>query len=161
MPRKLKPFFDAISDIPFKNCGGCLFFCYVFWLWLKKNEIDTKSFEIIQYDCDSREAIQQNEAWISGAEKNASSSWHFTWLYNKKEYDAENPVGKRYSPRQHETSVVLDGLNTKYLSLVEQFCLSALNESAWNTWFDREKAIEIIEERLGLDLSKVNKKSCR
>lgn len=52
----LEKFFNGCSGIDCKNAGGCLFFCYAFWKWAKKNGLDLSSFDIVQYDWGDRPA---------------------------------------------------------------------------------------------------------
>lgn len=151
---KLDPFFDAIEPIRYKNNGGCLFFAYCFWKWLKENGHPTESFEIVQYDWSDKLAIKRNLRFIEGSENVPSSSYHFTWLYTidgeELEYDAEGVYYPGLNARE-----VLTGLNTKFVSLVDEFCIKALNESDWNSRFNREEAIEIVESSLLIDLSEI------
>jgi hypothetical protein len=140
---QLKVFFDAVEEIQCKNLGGCLFFCYVFFLWLKKNNYNTDSFGIIQYDSWGNQYLRHNEAYIRGERSYARSSAHFTWLYEGTEYDSEG-IYKGYRPKDFAE---LNGLQTKYGSLVVSFCESALINGNWNPDFQRNEAIDIIIEK--------------
>lgn len=151
-PKKLKPFFEAVKNIPCKNDGGCLLFCYCFWLWLKKNNIKTDSFQIVQYDHSSKYNIETNLKWIDGEEEEAVSSYHYTWIYDGIEYDSEQIKPKC----KVETNEVLLGLNTKNVCLIDDFCENALNNGNWNSCFNRAKYIPIIEKSLGIDLSLID-----
>jgi len=147
---QLQVFFDAVKDIPKKNNGGCLFFCYIFFLWLKKNGYNTNSFSIIQYSAGwDKECIVQNDAFIRGESDRATSSAHFTWLYNGAEYDAEGTPTYRTN-----TFSELKGLQTRYGSLVKCFCENALQNGSWNPQFNRNAAIDIIKQRMKLPISK-------
>ena len=152
----ISPFFDAIIDIPDKNRGGCLFFCYAFWKWLKQNGYSTETFQIEQYDDDySTTNIENNLEWIenNGANNNPISSHHFSWWYEGEQYDAEGAVDNTIYG--HFDSEVLYGLNTSRCCLVEEFCQKALIYSGWNCTFDRSDAIETLKEVLDIDLSDV------
>jgi len=147
---QLQVFFDLIKDIDYKNHGGCLFFCYVFFLWLKKNNYSTTSFSIIQYQMWGS-YIEQNEAFIRGENSAATSSSHFTWKYNGIEYDADGFPKPMMTQGQ---SSELKGLQTRYGSLVKCFCESALINGDWNTMFNRNRAIEKINKTMKLRLPK-------
>lgn len=149
----ISPFFDAITDIPDKNRGGCLFFCYAFWKWLKKHGHETETFQISQYDENQRADIDSNLEWINGNADNPTSSYHFSWWYQDNHYDAEGAVDDSiYSDLDSE---VLYGLNTSRCCLVEEFCREALLYSGWNDRFCRKLAIHTIKETLDIDLGDV------
>lgn len=153
MNKNLKGFFEGIKDIEDKNAGGCLFFAHVFWRYLKKNNLPTNSFEIVQYSPSYKDAIEHNIKWINKDNdvKHPISSFHFTWLYEYTEYDGEGEVGDRFF---HLKRKVLYGLNGMS-NLVEEFCVQALNKSSWNSMFERNDAIEIIKYNLDIDMSDV------
>ena len=150
---ELKGFFDAVEDIEFKNNGGCLFFCYVFFLWAQENCPEAlESFDIVQYESDWSQAIGHNQRWLEGEEENAMSSYHFTWTYKDRELDSEGVVD--YSEYENCVSEHLE--LTGDSTAIEMFCLSALNEcSDWNWSFNRKEAKEKLEKRLGIDLNNV------
>lgn len=159
----LADFFKGVQSIENKNRGGCLFFCYAFYKWLKQNNMPTDSFQIIQYDEENSCRITNNILWVSSKINNLpnhysspQSSSHFTWLYNGIEYDGYGEVRETSRHRRWERvdNEVLYGLNNSGLkiNLVEEFCTKALNYSSWNDWFERNEAIEIISETLGIDL---------
>lgn len=145
----LDPFFDKIRNIPRKNSGGCLFFGYVFWLWLKAHGLPTESFEIVQYDYDGQ-ASRHNMKWIEGQKEQVVSSAHFTWMYEGIEYDADG----EYVRRRHDvTPLVLSGLNTQHGSLVEKFCKNALRDrDQWNETFDRDSAVRKCRSRFDMKI---------
>jgi hypothetical protein len=146
---QLQVFFDAVKEIPYKNWGGCLFFCYVFFLWLKKNNYSTSSFAIIQYDCYDGDYIRHNEDFIKGETDFARSSAHFTWKYDGGEYDAcGTPTYKT------KEFAELKGLQTRYGSLVACFCENALINGSWNPDFNRNAAIDIVKKNLKLRIPK-------
>lgn len=150
---ELKVFFDGVRPIEYKNNGGCLFFCYAFYLWLKKNGYDTSVFSIVQY-CDPWEnTIPQNEAFVEGKNSQAASANHFTWIYNGTEYDADGIVSvtKGAPPAcwQHHK---FDELLEK--NLVEKFCINALHNGSWNEMFDRKSAMKAIKNTFGIIIPK-------
>lgn len=157
MNPKLVPFFSGIKSIQYKNNGGCLFFCYVFWLWLKQNNMPVETFQIVQYASPREDnEAEHNQAWIEnqGEYDNPKSSYHFTWYYDGTEYDS-NGLVNRANINNNATRIVLDGLNTEYLELVEKFCVSALLHGSWNMMFDRAMAVSMIQEEFDLELEHV------
>jgi hypothetical protein len=149
----VSPFFDAIYDIENKNRGGCLFFCYAFWKWLKKNGHSTESFQIVQYDYD-KTPIMQNIQWINTNKGNPVSSNHFAWIYQGVEYDSEGII----KHKKNYLREILYGLNSPKLNvdLVEQFCVKALTKSCWNDEFDRKGVIDDLVYSLGVNLYNVD-----
>lgn len=146
----LNNFLKACEDIPNKNAGGCLFFVYAFWLYFKDNNQDLTSFRIIQYDASfHRGLLNGNKNWIIGNQRTANSGSHFTWLINDQEFDAEGSAENRYSWYRE----ILD-INPER---IEEFCLSALNDCQdWNSTFYRKRAIDKLEKRCKIDLSRVS-----
>lgn len=149
---QIKAFYKGIESIPRRNCGGCLFFCYTFYLWLEKNGYDDSSYSIIQY-CSpwDGDTIPQNEAFISGKNKQAASANHFTWMYNGKQYDADGPFTRGNPPsdwHHHQ----FDELMKKHL--VEKFCINALHNGEWNEEFKRANAMKVVKEKLGITIPK-------
>lgn len=146
----VKEFFDKICDISDKNAGGCLFFCYLFFCWLRKNNYPTDSFEIIQITLPyEEERIQQNIDFINKERDSAVSSAHFAWRYNGKEYDSEGLLNCTRWDSYPKATLPLFGNTEAIISL----CENALMNSRWNTWFDRNATIPIITERFGIDFS--------
>jgi hypothetical protein len=153
-------FFAGISPLYYKNNGGCLFFTYAFWLWIKKNALSTKSFQIVQYDYYYKYDLTKNLNWIDDSVKNncpltkehPSSANHFAWEFQRKEYDSEGPRCKDSSTR-----TVLKGLNG-HMCLVDAFCIGSLAHSSWNRRFRREDAISHCEVSLGLDFEELKQK---
>lgn len=139
-------FLEAVEEIEEPNLGGCLFMCLAFWRWLKKNNLPTDDFGIIQFDWGG-DQIEHNLRWIQmpGCDKPMSSN-HFAWRYEDKIWDAEGEVDLMTEANHHRE---LYGLNP---DLVEQFCVEALEHGCWNSYFDREDAAEIIQDKLGIDM---------
>jgi len=153
---KLKPFFETIKPIGDKNHGGCLFFAYAFWLWCKEEELPLNTFRIIQIDCNRGHDLETNINWIDNREGYLRSSHHFTWKYYRTEYDAEGQYNhNKY--KNYDGKEALEGLHGQ-VCLVEEFCVKALKEGGWNWMFNREEAIELCENELGIDLSKLKYK---
>ena len=147
--RTVAPFFKKLNNIHNKNAGGCLFFAYVFWLWLKRNDLPTESFEIVQYDYNG-DCSRHNLRWIAGQKKHAISSAHFTWMYEGIEWDAAGEFNNRRSDCVRR---VLEGLNTRYASLVERFCKVALRDrDQWNVSFDRDSAVRKLRRRFDMKI---------
>ena len=149
----VSPFFGKIENIPNKNLGGCLFFCYLFWLWLKENDLPTDSFSIFQYDFEDGDSINQNLDWILGDTDEAGSSAHFAWKYEGIEYDSDG-IRPEGGWNNYEATELL-GLNHETGSLVEEFCLNAMLYGGWNYTFDLPEALKTLGPMFDTDISKV------
>jgi hypothetical protein len=149
---KLKPFFDTIKPLEWKNQGGCLFFAYAFWLWAEKEGIDHTSFQIIQLDGNGGHDLETNLNWINTKEGSCRSSQHFVWKYHRTAYDGQGKVD--FNDWRYDEVDTLTGLRGK-VCLIEEFCVKALKDGGWNRMFNREEAIEHCEESLGIDLDKL------
>lgn len=136
-------FFDAIDDIPFKNYGGCLFFCYVFWLWAKLNHRDLSDYDIIQYD-NNYSRVEKNIAFIKGLRKKAFEANHFSWIHNDREFDSDGIVTPCYTIIKERLRIP----NHK----VQVFCENALMNGSWNNKFNRNNAIDTVCDRLNINL---------
>ncbi len=140
---QIAEFHQSIEDIPFKNMGGCLFFCYLFYKWLIKNNFDLRSFDIVQYSYGTYEIVT-NQEFIKGNHDVTASSYHFTWMYNGFEYDSCGELNK--GTVEGKKRVVLEGLQTRYGSLVIEFCETALSQSSWNVRFNRYNAVKHVRK---------------
>jgi hypothetical protein len=145
MYANLDHFFRGVEDIPSKNSGGCLFFCYVFWLWLKDNDMPTESFAINQYDTQRMDALQHNLAWIESQNGKPTAAYHFTWNYEGGEYDADGEFDID-SMFDDVTPTELSGLVGPWGNLVDEFCMNALKFSGWNYMFNFEEATADLED---------------
>lgn len=146
----VKEFFNKICDIDDKNAGGCLFFCYLFFCWLRKNNYPTDSFEIIQMSSMFEEdRIQENIEFINKQRESAVSSAHFAWRYNGEEYDSEGVLNHIRWERYTKATLPLFGDANAIVAL----CENALTNGRWNSCFDRNATIPIVTERFGIDLS--------
>jgi len=148
MPKIIQDFLDGIAGIPDKNAGGCLFFCYAFFLWLKKNNLPTDKFYIVQYAY-CIENIQQNLQYIYG-EMPVSSS-HFSWVYEEIEVDGEgflDQLNYKHHEKERLRQIAEHGLN-------EAFCIDALKKARWYPEFNRKQAIKTLKHNLDLDLNHV------
>jgi hypothetical protein len=148
---KVSEFLDAVETIEAKNCGGCLFFCYVFYLWLKKNNLPTETFFIRQYaDALNNDRLYKNMEYKAPG-SHAYASNHFTWFYNGIEYDAEGKIHRLDEIKGRKYTYV-DLKQICEYNLVESFCKDALIKGSWNPRFNRRKAFQIVEENLGIDV---------
>jgi hypothetical protein len=146
----MNEFYDAVHDISYKNQGGCLFFCYVYLLMLEKYNLSTKRFHIVQYSYEKYE-IEQNRNWINNGEYYPTSSFHFSWVHNGLEMDSETQGNENIMKCNKRGTLRGD---SKILKEFMEMALSYYDD--WNRVFQRDEAIQILEERLGLDLSKVS-----
>lgn len=147
---EIQGFLDSIKEISYKNEGGCLFFCYAFWLWLKKNKFNTLSFGIIQHEIWGSSSTKQNEKFIKGETDIATSSSHFVWTYNGIQYDAESVDPSSFNGA---TVTELKGLQNRYGSLVKEFCENSLKHGCWNPMFNRKEAVKIVRKNLKLNMN--------
>lgn len=141
----IEEFFDKIKDIPNRCSGGCLLFCYLFYLQFK-------NIEIVQYDYPDGISIKRNIAFLNNERAQAYSSAHFTWIYQNQEYDANGVYNYQ---RDREWLSVPQRIVLPLNERLEEFCISALNHGSWNSMFYRKAAIAVIEERFGFDLSRI------
>lgn len=148
---KMQKFFNGVKSIKNKNAGGCLFFCYAFWKFLEKENLPTDTFQIVQYDYADLRYTEHNLKFINGEIAYATSSRHFTWMYEGVEYDGYGKVVEV----QFGLRTVLNGLQNEFENLVDKFCESALINGNWNETFNREKAIDLIYENLKIDLNSI------
>lgn len=150
LAKMMNEFYDAVYDIPKKNWGGCLFFCYVYLLMLEKYGLSTRRFHIVQYSAYNKKEILQNKKWLEGEEDFPTSSFHFTWVHNGLEMDSESQ-GRENILKGRYRGVLRGSANT-----LKDFIEVALDDhDDWNPSFDREDAIKKLESRLGIDLSAI------
>lgn len=146
----VEEFFTAIEDIEFKNHGGCLLFCYTFWLWLKSQGHETDTFAIFQHSYRDVE-IEHNRNWIANKTGTPVSAFHFTWEYQGTRYDGTG----EYDVDAHVDGVKLDLIQSD-VDLTEEFCEKSLNDVwQWNDTFDRSYAAGVILNNLGICLDHV------
>jgi len=147
MPGVLKKFFEQIDDIPNRGLGGCLWFCYIFLLTLKKEGLSTNSFHLVQYDYAGGVSTEKNISFLNGKSDTPQSSYHFTFMYEGKEYDCNGVVTPSRKIGWAVNRTVLP------ISSYEQavmFCQTALKYGAWNDRFDKDRWIPVLEERFGM-----------
>lgn len=141
-------FFETIKPIPSKDCGGCLIFCYAFFLFLHRNKLSTKSFKIIQYDYNGRAWTRSNLRFIYGGRNRPQSSYHFTFVYDGVEYDCEGRFDKNRVSSLERT--ILPFPDRKALV---RFCVNSIKYSNWNWTFRREKWMPIVNKYLGISMT--------
>lgn len=153
LPHPIDKFIDDFKIIPNKNNGGCLFFCYVFWLWINKFNHPKDDFKIIQYDYSAKK-IEYNVKWLKGeSDSHPLASYHFTWIFQGVEYDAEGFVKQSSYESKHREILDID------FNLIEKFFVDALNNNDWNDSFDRVQAISYIKHLYDIDLDHIKKLS--
>lgn len=145
MPKELEDFYAKIKDIPDKGFGGCLLFCYAFFMFLRKNKISAKSFKIVQY-AHGKSAIISNLKFLNSDANHPVASYHFTFKYLGKEYDCNGIV--KGAPNR----VVSKTLPIKKFGMMRVFCKTAMLYGNWNKTFNRNKWQPVIEQRLGIKL---------
>lgn len=136
-------FFQKICDIPNKNNGGCLLFCYLFYLQFRE-------CEIVQYSGWGSQPIQTNIEFLEGKRERATSSSHFTWIYHNVEYDSEGIYNEEADWKYVPLKAVLP-LGNK----IDEFCVNALRYGSWNPQFRRKTTIPLLEKRFGISLEHI------
>jgi hypothetical protein len=142
MSKELEDFFQRIKDIPNKNNGGCLFFCYLFYLQFCE-------CEIVQYSGWDIYPIQHNLDFIEGRRNRAVSSSHFTWIYSGVEYDSDGPYDFKKDWYYDPDRMILPLVD------IDDFCVNALRYGMWNPTFKRKNVIPLIYERFGISMEHV------
>lgn len=119
---------------------------YAFYLYLKKEGMDTSDFQIVQYDYSDKIYTNINLNWINNQEGNPASSSHFSWIYNGIESDSEGKVKGQFLVFDR---TVLYGLNSRF-DLIPEFCNKALSfDCRWNPTFNRQDANEVLLREFG------------
>ena len=134
---------EFLSGIPCINEGGCGIAALAMYRWLKKNhtseEMSKIKFVYIEWDDDS--VYEHNERFNDGYWLDAPT--HCVLLYKGNYIDSNGDVDfdkwGDYTFEINDESVIVD---------------SIIN-GCWNSMFDREKWIPIIEKELGIDLSDI------
>ena len=147
-------FFDKINHFENKSFGGCLFFAYVFWLWLKKNNMPRDNFHIFQlshYD----EKLQKNMKFLSTGNGDITADYHFLWEYDGKLFDCDcNGVAlEPYSPVNMSIKKVSDGCSE---CNINKFLITAIKTGNWNESFKIEKAKNKLKKSLGISFDNIN-----
>lgn len=152
----LDRFFDGVADIPDKNRGGCLFFCYAFWKWCKINNIPTDTYDVIQWEASYEHGkIEQNLQFLHHGMNDLDSSAHFAWTFDGELYDGYGLTTYESNTRPGDN---YENITNGNHDRIEEFFIRALNEDIWNTTFLRNIAIRNIKDRLDLDLHEVRDK---
>jgi hypothetical protein len=134
---------EFLSGIEYIHDGGCGVSALAMYRWLKKNHTEKQmasiKFVYIEYDEDMIYEHKENLAegyWID-------APCHCVLLYKGELIDAEGYVD--VNEWGDATLEISD----------EQVIVDSLVNGCWNSCFDREKWIPIIEKELGIDLSDV------
>lgn len=152
----IEKFFEEISDIPDKNRGGCLFFCYSFWKYCKKNGAPLDTFDVFQWEAHHENGkISTNLEFLHCSGDDVDSSAHFAWTFEGKLYDGNGETTFEKTTWNNDTYENITRGNHEKL---EEFFLLSLNADLWNPTFRRNSAINILKERLELDLEEVEDK---
>jgi len=141
--KKVREALDSIDNI---NYGGCGISALSMYRWLKDNNklSGDESFTFLyagwDYTFTENEAILNTNSNNCGNKLKAAS--HIMLFHKGKLYDSEGKtVQSKYINKHEKISV--------------ETLLETINYSHWNSSFDREESIPLIEEQLGIDLSDI------
>ncbi len=152
-------FFNKIKHIQNKAKGGCLFFAYAFWLWLKKNKLSRENFHVVQVNNSiyAKERINDNTIYLSCGQGKTHPDYHFMWMYNDLLYDCNcdgNPIVSYNLPHNHDIHTIYAASDF----ILENFFINALKSDEWNSVFDRDSAEEELRKTLKISFKKLRKK---
>ena len=134
---------ECLDSIPNINFGGCGLSALSIYRWCKKNgvQVDDEPFVIL---CDDEWELSHNNACIEQGAINDVSIPHIAIQVDGELWDStgnEPTVNYPYHTEAFGTSELIE----------------LLNEHGWNSWFNREKFLPIIEIGLEIDLSDIGK----
>lgn len=143
MNPKLYEVLEVLSDVPYINAGGCGISALTIYRWLKDNKkrVRSRCFVTLYR---SQEAAQQNRRAVRSNDlQSLKVPTHICIIYNGKIIDSNG-------------FATYDSYN-RGPDLTESELLFMINYSDnWNETFDRTWGKEIIESKIGIDLSDVN-----
>lgn len=131
---------DSIDCI---NYGGCGISALAMFRWLQKNDMlaGDESFTYLYVGWDY--TFAENESILKENSKNKLlAASHIMLRHNGKLIDSEGSTVQSKYVNRHE-NISLDTL------------MESINFSGWNSMFDREESIPIIERKLKIELSDV------
>jgi len=139
----------AKGNIENPNKGGCLYMSYAFYKYLKTYESKEK-FSIVQYAA-PWDDTDNNIRFLNGEQVSPTSSFHFTWMYKRIEYDTYGPID--YDLFRCNKRVVLRSDND---DIMKDFFVGALNNVCqWNSTFCRITARRALLKCLNIDISDI------
>lgn len=141
LTKKIQEKFSKIKDIENLNRGGCLFAAYGVYLSLKKDGLDCSNLRIVQLaSCDDIKELNKNKSFLKGDSQNAESSSHFAITVNGKDfYDSTGVITKDYLYHLEIPS-----------NQIDSFSKSSLKNGQWNSSFERNEGVPLIENNLGI-----------
>ncbi len=154
---EITEFFTAIEEIDHKNRGGCLLFCYAFFLWLKSRGHDLHDFTIYHVAGNWGYLINTNIDFLDGRQTEPTSGWHFVWKYNGEIFDSCG----RYFLSYDDVNLFPENKAFSHFgtreTAIANFCIAALNKHEWNTRFHRPQGMDIAESNLMIEFAGVDR----
>lgn len=134
---------DILDSIDCINYGGCGISALAMFRWLQKNNMLTgdESFTYLYVDWDYTFFENDNVIKQNSTDKLKAAS-HIMLFHNGKLIDSEGSIVQPKYVNQHE-NISLDAL------------MESINFTRWNSMFNREESIPIIEHELEIELSDV------
>lgn len=146
-PRTFQQVRDILDEIDCINSGGCGVSALALHRWRVAHQLrDVGSFVLLYRDeedlCANERAMENNEYDCMIVPS------HVMLRVNSKLYDSTGG----YNPDDYRHYVIQTGIN-------ETILLHLLNDcrDGWNSWFDRDYALDEITERTGIDLSDIER----
>lgn len=134
---------SVLSKIVNINYGGCGIAVYSIYLYLKSKGLLTEEFQVITlYESDTHN-YKTNFSFVNGDINYANPAWHVAITFDRgvTVYDSNGLFTGHY-----EKSLIIPTNKT------EGFLLKAINNSGWNSDFDRSTQVPIIEKQLNIKL---------
>lgn len=141
---------DYLANVPEIHFGGCLVAAYSFYLFLEKNNLPIEDFRLVSLNRNKKigeyvAAHRKNQKWIENPFKGfPSASAHFGWTFDEGEniFDTDGEIYKEKYPLR----ICIPPDLTKAFSKI------AISTETWNSKFNKEKYIPLIERDLGISL---------
>lgn len=125
--------------------------CYAMYKWLVKHDKPLEGFKIHQYYANHEsDYALQNQCFAHNGLVRAVT--HFMWEYDEQVRDLTHVLWER------QNDWYFYNLGHQELPLadkIEQFCVTGLNRSSWNSTFNRKKEIPKLEGLLGITLKEI------
>ena len=155
----------ALSQVPRLNEGGCGIAALVMYRWLRDNgqlSYDTKLVFLYQSFEGDRQRYGSNKRRVRNAQYNLDVPAHIVLFHNGVHLDSTCIFGRNVDISDYENIQYID------CNLIEPVLLGCINHPMptpgvyedslrWNTQFNRQTMIPMIENRTQINLSDINK----